>query len=211
MKTITARIMVFVCLGSLVFQGCAMNKPFVHDDLRVISSLKVVRHQTPEISDLGASVFLGFLLLGSPGLAIAAVMEEEATKREPPIDFGELVMTKFVERVSREIPHWPTMTVQEQPIGDDYTFKSGTLLEFEVTQLTLHFLQGFMASVNATMKNSEGDVLWQKSFWYKSRDFDRQRSIDEFKGDNSKLLNEEMKFAADKTVSDFIEHFKGEK
>ncbi len=207
MKTITARITVFVCLGSLVFQGCAMNTPFVHDDLRVISSLKVVRHQPPDIYEIGGRLLVAYLLAGPIAVLVAA----ELTKEEARLDFGEFVMTKFVERVSKEIPNWPPMTVEEQPIGGDYTFTSGTLLEFEVTDLTLHWITGFEARVNATMKNSEDDVLWRKSFGYRSRDFDRQRSIDEFKADNAKLLKEEMKFAADKTVSDFIEHFKGEK
>ena len=209
MKTITARIMVLVFIGSLVFQGCALNKPLLHDDLRKISSLKVVRHQTPEISDMPASVLLGFLVLGSAGVGFAAAIAMEATKREPSIDLGELVMTKFVERVSTEIPHWPTMTVQEQPIGDDYTLESGTLLEFEVNGIVLHFLQGFVSDVSATMKDSESDVLWQRSFWYRSRDFDRQRTIDEFKADNAKLLREEMVFAAEKTVSELIDHLRG--
>ena len=33
--------------------------------------------------------------------------------------------------------------------------------------------------------------------------------MEEFEADNGKLLKEEMDFAAEETVSDFIKHFKG--
>jgi hypothetical protein len=149
-----------------------------------------------------------YALLGPLGLiAYAATMGEI----KPPIDFGELVVKRFVERVSKEISRWPRMTVKDQPIADDYFIESGTLLEFKVSgdPYTLNSFNGFVSSVTATMKTADGDVLWQKSFEYRSQYNDRMRTIDEFKADNAKLLREEMVFATEKTVSELINHLRG--
>lgn len=204
------RIMIFVLLTSTVFlQGCAMDKPFVKKDMTSISPLlNVVRYETPRMTEetLGR-VLTGAILFGGIGAAVAASMVEA----KKPIDFGELIMKKFIERGSKEIPNWPLLTIEEQPVAEEYSFQSGNLLEFKVSELRLHSIQGLITSSTATMKKYDGNVLWQKSFRYRSKKYDRGRSIDEFKADNSKLLKEEMDFAAEKTISDFIEHFKGGK
>jgi len=67
---------------------------------------------------------------------------------------------------------------------------------------------GFLSKTMVTMKDSQGEVLWQKSFTYVSKDFERDKGIDEFEADDGKLLREEIEFAADKTAADFIQHLK---
>ncbi len=207
MKQLTEPIMVFVWLVSLIgVQGCAANKPLVKDNLDPISSLTVVRHITPRIDETAIGrALVGYALLGPLGMIIAADM----VKIKPPIDFGEFVVRRFVERVSKEIPHWPRMTVKDQHIADDYVLESGTMLQFTVSRLSVHSFHGFLSGVTATMETSDGNVLWQKSFDYSSTRFDRVRTIDEFKADNAKLLREEMVFATEKTVSELIDHLKG--
>lgn len=79
-----------------------------------------------------------------------------------------------------------------------------------VIDLQINYGLGFLSHVVATMKDSEGSVLWKKNFLYSSKKFDRKRSIDEYKADDFKLLKEEIEFAAEKTTTDFIEHFKRE-
>ncbi len=59
------------------------------------------------------------------------------------------------------------------------------------------------------MKDSKGEVIWEKSFKYSSIEFARvQRSSGDLLANDKKLLGEEIEFAADKTVADFIAHFK---
>jgi len=99
---------------------------------------------------------------------------------------------------------------EKEPIAGDYSHKSGTILVFKVESLAIHANQdyGFISMVMVTMKDSENNTLWEKGFIYTSKAFGRAKSQDEYKADNFKLLNEEMEFAAEKTVADFIEHFK---
>ncbi|MDP2278569.1 MAG: hypothetical protein Q8K51_10145 [Nitrospirota bacterium] len=221
MKKITVWLMIFVFIVSTSFlHGCATtpSTPFVKKDISTISPLKVVRYETPEIKVytlgrvlLGATI--GAVLFAGVGAGFGVVLAGGKLEKETPIpDFGQLVMSKFIERVSKGIPNWPAMIIEEQPIKEEYSYKSGTILEFKVNQLTLEFGVGFSSIAVATMKDLEGNVLWEKGFFYSSKKFDRKRSIDEYKADDFKLLKEEIEFAADKTVSDFIEHFKkGEK
>ena len=61
------------------------------------------------------------------------------------------------------------------------------------------------------MIDSGGNLLWEKSFTYTSRKFNRNSNLDEFEADNGKSLKDEIKFAVEQTVSDFIGHFKAEK
>jgi hypothetical protein len=140
--------------------------------------------------------------LGGVGAGLGVGLAKgEVDKNAPISDFGKLVMDKFIERATREIPNWPTTTLEERPIGGDYSYKSGTLLTFNVIGLIFVFGEGFGSGVVVTMTDLEGNVLWKKRFSYASRRFDRKRSIDEYEADNFNLLKEEMEFAAEKTVS----------
>jgi len=53
------------------------------------------------------------------------------------------------------------------------------------------------------------EVIWERGYLYRSSDFSRRRSIESLEADNCKLLNEELDFAVDKMVSEFIRHLKG--
>lgn len=220
MKKITVWLMIFVfMISSNLLQGCATTStPFTKKDTSTISPLKVAQYETPQIDDttLGRYIIgatLGAVLLAGVGAGLGAVLAEHKMDKETPVpDFGNLVMTKFVERASKDIPNWPTMTFEKQPIGEDYSYKSGALLVFKVNVLEIHPTQGFMTNVVVSMKDSEKNVLWEKGFFYVSKKIGREKSQDEYKADDFKLLKEEMEFAAEKTVADFIEHFKkGEK
>lgn len=63
---------------------------------------------------------------------------------------------------------------------------------------------GLAILVRAEMGDSKGIVPWGKDFAYDSREYKRYRDIEELKADNFKLLREEIEFAAEATVSDFI-------
>ena len=68
---------------------------------------------------------------------------------------------------------------------------------------------GFLSKTVVTMKDPQGDVLWQKSYIYLSKDYDRGMSVDELEANDCDLLKEEMMFAAEKTVQDFVNHLNG--
>ena len=143
-----------------------------------------------------------------------ALMEETKAAGVP--GYNVLVMKKFVERASREIPTWPSMIIEEQPVCRDFKkgflkndflkIKSGSLLLLE-TYPILHTSSkhGFESSSRAAIYVSDKDFFWLKDFVYESKNYRRNVGFEEYKADNFKLLKEEMEFAAETTVSVFIE------
>lgn len=210
-------VMIMACVISTVFQGCATykDKAFVNQDMTALSPLKVVRHETPSFNKFTPGGTAGGLLLGGViGLAISAELSGKKLKEKIEIpDFGQLVMDKFVVRVGKEIPSWPVMDVEKEPVNAEYSHKAGSILEFKhAYNPYLTFEKGgcFGGVTTVMLKNANGNVLWKKTFAYLSNWYDRQKKLEEFEADNGKLLKEEMDFAAEETVSNFIKHFKGE-
>jgi len=216
MKKITSWV-VFVLVISLIFlQGCAADKSFVKKDLTTLAPLKVVYHETPSIrrSALGGTMF-SVATSGPGAVVIGDAVGESGGKegQEKRYDFGYIVMKTFIERASKEISNWPLMNVIDKPVSDDYADQS-PLLEFKVNRLMYGYrgpsvASGFQSETVVIMKDSNSDILWQKSFKYSPDEFNRKKTLVELEADNYKLLKEEIEFAAEKTASDFIEFFKG--
>jgi hypothetical protein len=222
------------------FLGCVQKKSFVRKDIASLAPLKIVRYETPEIERVtstgetigiisalditGISALVGWLPYSAMG--------KYHVKGTFP-DFGKLLTDKFVARANAEIPNWPATTVREDQIektaaqlpprqryqqqrklrqieANATSISSGTLLVFRVV-LGIHHEEGFISGVNANMKDSKGNIFWQQKFIYMSKNYGRKTSIDKYESDNYRLLREEIDFAAEKTVSIFIEHFKGPK
>jgi hypothetical protein len=59
------------------------------------------------------------------------------------------------------------------------------------------------------MKAPDGEVLWQKSYLYLSKDYGREKSLEELEANNCELLKQEMLFAAEQTANDFLKHLNG--
>lgn len=226
MRKITTWMIVFISAASLpFFQGCTTDKPFIKKDVTSLSPLKVVRYETPAIlrSTMAETLFLTTAAVALPGGSALILLNDgyckargETMQTKIP-DFGYLVMNKFVEKMNQETSKWPVLAVRSEPVGEDYA-ESCTLIEFKVKRLAYGYLDfvrgggnGFLSKTVVTMKDPNGDILWQKSFTYLSKDFDRAKDIEEFEADDAKLLKEEIEFAAEKTVSDFIAHLNGEK
>jgi hypothetical protein len=216
MKKITSWV-VFVLVISLIFlQGCAADKSLLKKDLTTLSPLKVVYHETPSIrrSALGGTMFtVATGGLGAVAIGDAVGESDEKEAQEKRYDFGYIVMKGFVERASKEISNWPLMNVIDKPVSDDYADQS-PLLEFKVNRLMYGYrgasvASGFQSETVVIMKDSRSDILWQKSFKYSPDEFNRKRTLVELEADNYKLLKEEIEFAAENTVSEFIEYFKG--
>jgi hypothetical protein len=193
-----------VCVPVFLLQGC--SKHLARSDLGRLTPLKVVRHQTPELSKPTAgALLLGVVILGGLGVGAAEALSRE----KAPADLGELVMKGFVRQAASEVPGWPTMDIQDRPVTANEPF-SGNLLEFEVVMFNLHPTVGLQAGTAATMKAADGTVVWKKQFIYQSYNFGRNRSRDEFLANNEQLLTEEIRFAADQTVAALIAHIKGD-
>jgi len=204
----------------IFIQNCATNKLFLVQDLASISNLEAVRLETPNIEVQGLGRMLtsavgGFVLMGGLGSAIMVDANTNKMKVEE-MDFGELVMKQFINKVNIEFPNWPSTTIKEQPVPENYIGTS-TLLEFKVDRLFLGWLgtvnggNGFLSTTIVTMKDINGKVLWKKTCKYNSGMFKRNKKIDEFLAKNGELLKEEITFAVKVTVSDLIENLKGGK
>jgi hypothetical protein len=226
MRKITLWTIVFVWIVSSFFlQGCSTDKPFVKKDIESLAPLKVVRYETPGIlrSTAAETFFLTGAAVALPGGSALFFLSDKyceargADMQNKIPDFGYLVTEKFVEKMNHGTSKWPELTFEPKPVGDDYT-EPCTLIEIKVKRLAYGYLDfirgggnGFLSKTTITMKDQQDEVLWQKSFTYLSKDFNRDKSIDEFEADDAKLLKEEIEFAAEKTVSDFINNLNGEK
>lgn len=223
-KTKRSLVTFLLVVPFLFFQGCAQDKQFVKKDALLHSPLKCVRYETPGIlrSTMAETFFLSTAAIALPGgSALLLVSDEYAKTRGEAMqsrlpDFGRLVLAKFSERMSVEAGDWPVPAVENNPVKEEYS-DSCTLIEFKVKRLAYGYLDfmrgagnGFLSKTVAIMKEPNGDLLWQKSFTYSSRDYERGKTLDEFEADGGKLLKDEMEFAAEKTVAAFYGDLKGE-
>ncbi|MCL4477081.1 MAG: hypothetical protein M1508_12795 [Nitrospirae bacterium] len=230
-------LVVVLTVSFLVLQGCASsNKQFTNQNLSSLEPIKVCRYETPGImkSTGTETALLALVTLAAPGgSALLVVGDEYAKARGSDTqtmipDFGSLVMNKFLERIHNERSDRPALTVMQDPLKEDFSEKC-TVMEFKVNRVAYGSIDltrggialergldkgvvsnGFLSKATVTMKDSQGEVLWQKSYVYLSENFDRSMSVDELEADNFNLLREEMEFAAEKTAADFIEHLNGE-
>lgn len=226
-------LLVVLTVSLLILQGCASSSTqFTKKDMSSSEPIKVCRYETPGImkSTGTETAFLALVTLAAPGGSALLVVGDEYAKargsdtqtRIP--DFGSLVMNKFLERIKNERPDWPALTVIQDPLKEDFSEKC-TVIEFKVNRVAYGSVDltrggialergldkgvvssGFLSKATVSMKDSQGEILWQKSYVYLSENFDRNMSLDELEADNFNLLREEIEFAAEKTADDFIEH-----
>ena len=149
------------------------------------------------------------------GVHMATSRGQEAQKKGDLPDFGELVMLKFAERAPKEVPGWPEMQIEKKPVAKDYRYKDTAFLEFKIQILGSGSINpGLNASTNVTMFNKNGKVIWRENFMFSTSSHHKEQSGKDLKyweDDNYKNLKEEMFFAADYTVSEFIKKLKTEK
>ena len=238
MKKLTPCTLVAVLTASLLFlQGCAStNTPYTSKNLSSLEPVKVCRYETPGImkSTGTETALLALVTLAVPGGSALLVVGDEYNKargsdtqtRIP--DFGSLVMNKFLERLKKDRTDWPVLTALQEPLKEDFSEKC-TVIEFKVSRVAYGSIDltrggivlergfdkgvvsnGFLSKTTVTMKDPQGEVLWQKSFVYLSENFDRGMSVEELEADNFSLLKEEIEFAAEKTAEDFLAHLNGE-
>jgi hypothetical protein len=199
-------------------QGCgAPNKPYIKKDTPEPQPLKVARYETPPFrtyttGGMIASIVVSGVLLGVIGAGLGygihhAVSIEADDPTRP--DFGKLIADTFIERAKNEIPGWPHMMVEEKTIKEPLQDKTCNVLEIQVDDTRVEMSSNTLITYTIiTMKDKESNVLWQKGYAYDSSWFQRFYTVDALKADNYKQLKAEYAFAANKTVDDFIAHFK---
>lgn len=210
-KTIYRKLVLVIF--AIFLSSCVKSVPFVNSDINSFGPIEMVMYKTPKIqvATLGGLFLqsLGGLLTAPVGIAI----NENAAKKVKDgvilLDFGGLVMKHFSERVRKEIPNWSQMTIRDQPVNKNYESEVGNQMEFRVDKWGVAGRYFYSLTI-VTMKSANGKIIWQKAFSYHSSTYKRGRKLEEFLADNGKLLKEEIVFAADLTVSDFINYLKGE-
>jgi hypothetical protein len=217
MKKTYTKVAAFIFIAVMVIQGCALpNQPYVKKEAAEATPLKVVRYLTPDIRRYslgeGVAIFVAGSVILSPfiGLPIYSIYHDikKLPNDQDIPDFGKLVMDKFINRAKNEIPGWPAMLVEEKPIWEAQKDVSNYILEFKADALEIKDSKGLRFTTIVTMKDKEDNVIWEKGYKYTSEQFNHKVDYDQLKKDGYKLLKEEMFFAADATVADFIEHFK---
>jgi hypothetical protein len=221
----------------LLASGCSpkYNHALVKRDLSSLGTIKVVRHETPGIVKASGTEtgFLALATLAVPGGSALLFVGDAygkargaGTQNQIP-DFGSIVMEKFLSSISQAVPDCPELTPLQDPLKEDFSEHSA-VIEFDVKRLAYGSVDltrggiimehgmdkgviadGFLSKTVVTMKDQQGEVLWQKGYIYLSKDHDRGMSLDELEADDYCLLKEEMDFAAEQTVQDFISHLSG--
>ncbi|MGD0021534.1 MAG: hypothetical protein ABSC54_04455 [Smithellaceae bacterium] len=217
MKKCCTKVLAFTFLISFILQGCSLpNQPYVKKDVSEATPLKVVRYLTPDIrrysTGEGVAIFLGSAIILDPLVGLLVISIYHDVKKVPDDqnipDYGKLVMDKFIDRAKNEIPGWPAVVIEEKPIWEALKDESNYILEFKADSLEIKDSEGLRFVTVVTMKDKGDNVIWEKGYKYLSEQFNHKLDYDQLKKDSYKLLKEEMVFAADATVTAFIEHFK---
>ena len=194
---------------AIFLTGCVKPIPLVNTDISSLGPVELVMVETPKIqvATLGGLFLqsLGGLLTAPVGVAVNENASKKVKDGVVLLDFGGLVMKHFSERVEKEIPNWPNMTIRDRPVNGNYKSGDGNQLEFRVDKWGVAGRYFYSLTIG-TLKNPNGKIIWQKAFSYHSSTYKRGRVLEEFLADNGKLLKEEIAFAADLSVSDFIDH-----
>lgn len=224
----------FVIFAATVVAGCGGKNTYAFGqrDMSSLAPIKVVRFETPGIlkSTKAETGFLALATIAAPGGSALFVVGDAYNKvrgsgtNEIIPDFGSLVMDRFVQEITVTHSDWPILTIVPEPISEEISEHS-TIIEFNVNRIAYGSIDltrggiileqgfekgfvsdGFLSKTTVTMKDSEGEVIWQKCFIYLSKDFGHEMTLDELEANDYALLRQEMAFAAEKTTQDFISH-----
>lgn len=208
----------FALLANFLMQGCTTlpNKPYLKHDTAGIEPLKLVRHSTPPLrayrtGNMVASMAVSGFLFGGFGAAFGYAIHHaltiESDNSNVP-DFGKLLVGQFSERVKKEIPQWPSMSIVEEPVQDGYlNDNSSYIVEINIVDIRIEMNSGVVVESIIVMKDRSNNIIWEKGYRYDALYFERIKSYDMLMRNDCRGLKKEFEFAAEKTVSDFIAHF----
>jgi hypothetical protein len=216
MNKLLTKLAAIILFVFTVIQGCALpNEPCVRKDISSMAPLKAARYISPDIRRYslgkGVAILVGTAVI-HPFIGIVALSIYHDANKVPSDqgipDYGKLVMDKFIERAKNEIPNWPIMNIEEKPIWEALKDNSNYILEFKIDSLEIDDSTGVKFITIVTMRDKEDNVVWEKGYKYSSEQFKHNVNYEQLKKDDYQLLKQEMIFAANATVDDFIQHFK---
>lgn len=193
---------IWLALAVLTMTGCASTKPLDPELLASISSVEIVRSETPELQlhsfeTTVAEAYVGFLYSLKPW----AIQKAEGTKLRERCrldDFGYMVVRQFAEQAPKRMPRWANLRVREAPVGGPYVTADAYVLQVHPVNVLLfsYGSKGLTANVSATLTSPGGDELWKSDARYSQSEAGRARELHELEEDDCRLLKEEMLFAA---------------
>jgi len=219
--------------------GCSAKYQKAPDglDLSSLGPLKIIRHETPGIMKSSGTEthLLALVTLAAPGGSALLVLGDAVGKSRGAgtqsviPDFGTLVLNRVAEGIATTFPSASAIEIVRDPVTEEFS-GSSAVIELNVKRLAYGsidltrggvvldrgldkglIVDGFLSKTEVTLKDRQGDVLWQMSHLYLSKDFGRERPIEELEADNCDLLRQEMQFAAVKTADEFIRDLHGKK
>lgn len=209
MRKSFSKIVIFtLIISTLLLQACSLK--LTKKDLYSIETIKVVRYKTP---DLQVKTLTGVVinLVGGGAIVptvVASTIDKnkgkKATKDTIMPDYGELLVKDFMEIVKAEIPGWPIMTAINNPVEKGYKYKDGAFILFDIHTMWLTIVGGLTIDGDMVMTNSNGDKIFKKHFFYRSRDFNLKKSQREYVANNCEQLITEVPLAAEHTARDLI-------
>jgi hypothetical protein len=197
-----------IVVATVLLAACSTNKPLEGVRLESIAPLDVVQLPTPEVQRHSPGTMAGGgLLLGGLGMEVAAAAEGKKLREQCGLDaFGTLVVAKFATAAPQAIPSLAGMRAVAPPAGG--TARPGayvlTVKPGYVWLYTFGAAQGLNAGAVATITSPAGNVLWEKTGHYTSKEAGRVRSIDALEADSCRLLKEEMREAAGVIAAQWI-------
>lgn len=214
MLSLLPSLVIAICV---VLQGCSLpNQPYVKKDASEAKPLEIRRIETPNhrvFSPLGmaSTMIVGGVLFGvlgaGVGYGIHYLTSIQSSNPEIP-DFGKMVTDKFIERSAKEIPNWPIMNVVDTPVeANALPAQSGYTIVVKVADIRMVTNSGLGIVTVIKMFDQNNNAVWEKGYLYDPHNFSRGVDYETLKADNFKRLKEELVYAADITVTDFITHF----
>lgn len=196
---------VAICASAVFLSACALHpeSPISHSALSGVSGIEVLvpRAQPVEVKTLSGGVLqaLGGFVTAPTGAYLDYSATKQMHERAAFPDFGNSLARNFAERAPKELSGWPTTTLVENAASTQAA-TNGAVVKFEIVNPWLTVIRGFGAEVTGTLTDARGKVLWKKYFWYRSYDFGRSGTQEDYLKDNYALLRAEIELAARDTA-----------
>jgi hypothetical protein len=208
---------IFICAISLVFMttGCASIKDLKLSDVHKSNTITLARTETaplmrPSVGS-NAALFTGVMfgaIGGGIGGGIATTVEksngEKLAKQYNLPDFGELLMQNLNERKDSELIGFSNLEIIGQPITKKEI--DGITIIIDNSMLRVANKIGLYTSTALKVVDENREGIGYILHSYSSKKHKRGFKVKDLEGDEGVALQEEMKNAAEDTISSFIHY-----
>ena len=214
-KRIEVSLLVFILL---LVQACAtQEKKLSIHGFQSVPVIHLVRYETsPFLKDTAGAqaVAMTGIMFGAIGGGLGGAMyykimessgKELADKLSLP-DFGDIVFSRFSDRLNSDMSHWPKIKTISEPVDKEYKAEQGFTIIMTFGEIKVVNGTGLSTVTTAKMIDEDNNLLWNKTYHYKSKWSKRVTNIDELEAENGKLLKEEFAYAAEMTIADLMQH-----